>query len=337
MRRQCADIGETDTKMGTWNCIMVVLLALLSVLSSGYGHLSYTHPGSIMYRYGPAYKDMLTEFEDDGGTDSIALTHSFTYFDEIHRSLFVNNNGAISFKTPVTAYTPDGFPLPEYTMICPYWADCDNEINGTIGFRQTTEPEFMKQLSDDINGAFEGLEFEADWAFVATWDEVAYHGSESDKTNTFQCVLVVDNRRSVVIFNYHDIQWTTGTASGGHPLTGLGGIPAQAGFNTGNTYFNMPNSRTEHILNVKSSSNVGKPGRWMFQVDEARLKAPGGCFHQDTFLHYGQTIWTDEKCGEKCSCKHQGKMQCEDKGCDEGHVCAPSGRHFMCQIDEIDC
>ncbi|XP_069803550.1 alpha-tectorin-like [Dendropsophus ebraccatus] len=323
--------------METWKCVMVLLLALPSVLSSSIGNLAYKHPGSLMYKYGPAYNDLLTETEDDGGTDSIALTHSFTYFGEIHRNLYVNNNGAISFKSPVTAYTPDAFPIAEYCMICPLWADCDNEIGGHIYYRQTTEKDFLDQLSQDINESFEGLSFNAQWAFVATWDNVAFHGSESDKTNTFQCVLVADHHRSIVIFNYHDIQWTTGTASGGDPLTGLGGYAAQAGFNTGKVYFNMPNSRTDHVMTLKSISNVGKPGRWMFEVDDVRLKAPGGCFHLDTFLQHGQTIWTDEKCGEKCSCKYQGKMQCEDKGCDEDFICLPSGRHYMCQIDEEDC
>lgn len=31
------------------------------------------------------------------------------------------------------------------------------------------------------------------------------------------------------MFNYEEINWTTGTASGGDPLTGLGGVMAQVG------------------------------------------------------------------------------------------------------------
>ncbi|XP_075695174.1 alpha-tectorin-like isoform X2 [Rhinoderma darwinii] len=316
--------------METCSCFMVLLLALPSVLS-----MAYTHPGSLLYPYGPAYDDLTTEIEDDGGTDSIALTHSFTFFGEIYRDLYVNNNGAISFKGPVTEYTPDAFPIDDFCMICPFWGDVDNECEGLIYYRQTKDVDLLKRLSDDINKLFENLDFVAEWAFIATWDNVAYHGTESNKTNTFQVVLVADGLRSVVIFNYHDIQWTTGTASGGDPLTGLGGIPAQAGFNTGEEYFNMPLSRTEHVLNIKTTTNAGMPGRWVFQVNQFRV--PGGCIFLDSFLHYGQIIWSDEACADKCSCKRSGAVECETKNCDEGLVCLPAGRHYLCQINEKDC
>ena len=48
-----------------------------------------------------------------------------------------------------------------------------------------------------------------------------------NQRNSFQAVMVTDGRYSFAIFNYGDINWTTGTASNGDPFTGLGGIPAQ--------------------------------------------------------------------------------------------------------------
>lgn len=50
--------------------------------------------------------------------------------------------------------------------------------------------------------------------------------------NTFQAVLITDGVSSFALFNYHEISWTTGTASGGDPLTGLGGVMAQVSFFT---------------------------------------------------------------------------------------------------------
>ena len=47
--------------------------------------------------------------------------------------------------------------------------------------------------------------------------------------NTFQATLTTDTKRSFIILNYHDIQWTTGVASDGDPETGLGGTPAHVG------------------------------------------------------------------------------------------------------------
>ena len=51
------------------------------------------------------------------------------------------------------------------------------------------------------------------------------HGFQ--QVNTFQAVLITDGVSSFAIFNYHEISWTTGTASGGDPLTGLSGVMAQ--------------------------------------------------------------------------------------------------------------
>lgn len=47
------------------------------------------------------------------------------------------------------------------------------------------------------------------------------------KVNTFQAVLISDGVVSFSMFNYKEIMWSTGTASGGDPLTGLGGTTAQ--------------------------------------------------------------------------------------------------------------
>ena len=54
------------------------------------------------------------------------------------------------------------------------------------------------------------------------------------QTNTFQCILATNGTQSYVLFFYADgeMQWTTGDASGG--TAGLGGTPAQVGFNAGN-------------------------------------------------------------------------------------------------------
>ena len=97
------------------------------------------------------------------------------------------------------------------------------------------------------------------------------------QTNTFQCVLGTDERRAYVIFLYADgeIQWTTGDASDGEG--GFGGTPAQAGFNAGDgiRFFTVPGSRTSAIINITSTSNVNKPGVWIFRIDDERIVTAG--------------------------------------------------------------
>ncbi len=101
------------------------------------------------------------------------------------------------------------------------------------------------------------------------------------QTNTFQCVMATDGINSFVIFLYADgeIQWTTGDASGG--TGGLGGTPAQVGFNAGDgiRFATVPGSRTSDIINITQTSNVAVPGVWIFRVDEEDI-AGGGCTNE---------------------------------------------------------
>ena len=149
---------------------------------------------------------------------------------------------------------------------------------------------------------FRGFAIEV--AFVATWFDVAAFGVDSSIRNTFQCVLVTDGQQTLALFLYGDIMWTTGTASGGNHL-GLGGVPAQVGFDAGDgqRFFAVPESQTPAVVNVSlgigpwdifyfplfgfkrgpyfrnifsegfkglprsSLSNVGSPGLFVYRVD----------------------------------------------------------------------
>ena len=90
--------------------------------------------------------------------------------------------------------------------------------------------------------------------------------------------MATNGINSFVIFLYADgeIQWTTGSASGG--TNGLGGTPAQVGFNAGDgiRFASVPGSQTAAIINITTTSNVGIPGVWIYQVDEESI-AMGGC------------------------------------------------------------
>ena len=90
--------------------------------------------------------------------------------------------------------------------------------------------------------------------------------------------MATNGVNSFVIFLYADgeIQWTTGDASGG--TGGLGGTPAQVGFNAGDgiRFASVPGSQTAEIINITTTSNVGILGVWIFRVDEEDI-AVGGC------------------------------------------------------------
>ncbi|NXL40927.1 TECTA protein, partial [Glaucidium brasilianum] len=96
--------------------------------------------------------------------------------------LQVNNNGVISFDSQVSEYTPDPFPLADgRPFVTPYWSDVNNVAGGDVFYRQTTDPTLLALVTQNINQYFPDVSYTATWAFVATWDHVAYYGTESDK------------------------------------------------------------------------------------------------------------------------------------------------------------
>ena len=86
---------------------------------------------------------------------------------------------------------------------------------------------------------------------------------------------------SYVIFLYADdlIQWTTGSASGG--IRGLGGTPAQVGFNAGDmvNFASHIDSQTAAIVDIESSSipeGRSEAGMLVYRVDGREIN-PAGC------------------------------------------------------------
>ena len=90
------------------------------------------------------------------------------------------------------------------------------------------------------------------------------------QNNTFQCVVASDGTFTFVIFQYLDdgIHWTTGDNNGG--TDGLGGTPAQVGFDAGDNIHNtsLPGSLTHDVINIEEKSNVDIPGLFVFQVND---------------------------------------------------------------------
>ncbi|XP_061876206.1 sushi, nidogen and EGF-like domain-containing protein 1 [Colius striatus] len=230
-------------------------------------------PAELLYPYGPGVGDAATPHEDDGTSPEIRLWVNFSFYSRSHQSVYVNNNGLLSFGTPVREYTPQPFPLPgPRPFVAPFWADVNTRLGGDVFYRQSRHPQLLARLAKDLAPALAPGEVtpSPSWALVATWHRVPYFGSASDKVNTFQAVLATAGAASFVLLNYGQLQWSSGIANGANAHTGTGGVPAQAGFNSGDDihYYNIPGSRSPAVLSIAQRSNVGVPGRWIFRVDE---------------------------------------------------------------------
>ncbi len=160
---------------------------------------------------------------DDGSSGLINLPFTFDFYGTPYNSLYINNNGNISFIGQYNSFVPNAFPDASFNMIAPFWADVD-----TYG------------SSDSIGNILSGGEV---WykvtssSIVIKWESVGYFPSQTDKLNTFQ--LIISNGQDPLVngggnvaFCYGDMQWTTGSASGGSG--GFGGSAATVGVNIGN-------------------------------------------------------------------------------------------------------
>ncbi|XP_019857184.1 PREDICTED: uncharacterized protein LOC100638611 isoform X7 [Amphimedon queenslandica] len=246
-----------------------LLLFLLLSLES-----CFCVPISSFYSFGIGGSESAFTNNDDSST-SLSLSNSFIFYNQSYSTVFINNNGLLSFNEAVSAFTSQPFPLPQ-TLIAPFWADVDTRSGaGTVYYRETSTSAIVNKVARDVLLAFPGQpSFTATSVVIVTWYRVGYYSRQSDKLNTFQCVLATDGSRSYVIFLYLDngINWVTGDASGGND--GFGGTEAYVGFNSGgqnSTYFAVQGSRTPAVVNIETTSNVDVAGLWIFQVNEANI------------------------------------------------------------------
>jgi alpha-tectorin len=235
------------------------------------------------FPFGTANGDQYLAPGDDTTSPEQPLSVPFSFFNQSHSSLWVNVNGAISFLAPISTYTPSCKPVPrDYSMVSPFWGDVDTQSEvpspaSAISFRESTNPSDIAQAEREIEYAFNVTDVNLNWVYIVTWYNVTFYRDDSARgiRNSFQAALTTNGENSFVIFYYNKIQWTTGQASNG-TVDGLGGTPAQVGFDAGdgeNRYM-LDVSCTTDVINVNQRSNIGVPGEFVFQVDGPNITAP---------------------------------------------------------------
>ncbi len=167
---------------------------------------------------------------DDGSSAAVDLGFSIDFFGATYGQVYVNNNGNVTFDSALPDYTPTDLSGTQRVIIAPFWADVDTRPSngGSVSYASTT---------------FEGRQ-----AFCVSWIDVGYFANHTDKSNTFQLLIV--SRADVlagafdIVFNYDRIAWETGDASGGSG--GVGGTAARVGYangtGTAGTFFEQPGS-----------------------------------------------------------------------------------------------
>jgi VCBS repeat-containing protein len=178
---------------------------------------------------------------DDGSSAPIDITSVFgvaglNFFGSYYTSLYINNNGNITFGAASGVYTPGTIGASTNPMIAAFWADVDTRAAGHVSYDL-----------DPVDGVM-----------TITWDQVGYYNRHSDHTNSFQIVLLNEGGGNFdIVYRYADINWTTGDASGGSG--GLGGTVAHVGYSAGDGvhYYELPQSgHQSQILSLPNDDPV---------------------------------------------------------------------------------
>ena len=94
----------------------------------------------------------------------------------------MSTNGALSFTSPISQYTPEPFPTnAAEEIIAPFWADVDTTGTGSISYRETTNADLLQRADNDIRRAFSTITFSSKYLFIATWDHVGFFNSQVNK------------------------------------------------------------------------------------------------------------------------------------------------------------
>lgn len=216
-------------------------------------------PGSGAMRGG--FDDGVLAGNDDDSTGVIPLGFDANFFGSPVSSVFVNNNGNLTFDEPLGEFTPFDLNATGQRIIAPFFADVDTRSGNVLTFGKGT-----------VGGHA---------AFGVTWPGVGCYSSTISVLNYFQVVLI--DRSDIqpgdfdIEYNYDSIQWETGQASGGDILC-EGGASARVGFSNGTgivgSFFELAgsgipgafldNNSTTGLAN--NSLNSEQSGRYRFAV-----------------------------------------------------------------------
>ncbi|XP_065116700.1 sushi, nidogen and EGF-like domain-containing protein 1 [Paramisgurnus dabryanus] len=232
---------------------MKIILMLISILSM---NSLTTGQTGIFYPFGSDAGDVNNIGIEDENSTYVGLLSPFVFFGRMYHQIYINSNGHLTFNNPSSVFIPNSLPSNgSEDVIAALWTDIDISQNGNISYQEYTTGSVLTQATQDINQYFPDLSFTATCVFVVTWDKVAYFYHTGTETS-FQVVLISDGNLSFLLINYGDIAVSPNLVQGGYDTI------------NSTHYFLIPESNNgSSISNLKYSSNVNVPGRWVFRVD----------------------------------------------------------------------
>jgi len=128
---------------------------------------------------------------NDDGYSLLNLGFSINYFGQNYSSLYINNNGNVSFGAGISDYVPVGPTGAAAPVISPFFSDVDTRAltSGVVHVRT--------DIADEV---------------IVTWDNVGYYNTHGTPLNSFQLVLRsasynIPVGEGAIGFFYRDMGW----------------------------------------------------------------------------------------------------------------------------------
>jgi hypothetical protein len=143
---------------------------------------------------------------DDGFAGAINLGFNVSLFGNLYNSLFINNNGNVTFGAGLAAYNPVGPTSTSVPIIAPFFGDVDTRhANSGVTHVRT-------DIANQI---------------IITWDNVGYFEEHGDLLNSFQLVLrgtdyLTPVGEGSIGFYYGAMGWETSNSHSNQAVVGFG-------------------------------------------------------------------------------------------------------------------
>ncbi|VDK89050.1 unnamed protein product, partial [Onchocerca ochengi] len=172
--------------------------------------------------------------------------------------LMISTLGVISVEDSAKINAGDHLASSGIHGIAPFFANFDIRKGGQVFVGETDDPKVISRATKTIASSINDQKFQATTAVLVTYVNV----TDTDQTSpgsTFQILIIGGTNKqqqneTYAQILYKDLSWSDGAEAS--ILTYGSKNPLM-----------LPGSGTFEIVNLSKSSNIGKPGQWLYRID----------------------------------------------------------------------
>ncbi|EJD75008.1 nidogen [Loa loa] len=172
--------------------------------------------------------------------------------------LMISTLGIISVEDSSKINVGDHLGSSGIHGIAPFFANIDIRKGGQIFVEETDDPKVLSRATKTIASSINDKKFQATTAILVTYVNV----TKADRTgpgSTFQTLIISGinkqhRNETYAQMLYKDLPWSDGAEAS--ILTYGSKDPLM-----------LPGSGTNEIVRLSTSSNIGKPGQWLYRID----------------------------------------------------------------------